>query len=159
LVIHKQTQRAKQAADQTELLELLKETAHVWELDLKNRWEAVDAWRKVLEVAPHDGEAVRALSRLDRRAPTPNPMPAAAKPQETANAKKPAASPEKSEVLETVFEELPLIELLALDEPPAKRSSPTPPPDLRRTGPRPRASLPPPPPSPSVRSSGPPRKG
>jgi tetratricopeptide (TPR) repeat protein len=64
VVIHKQIQRAK---GPEEKLELLKESAHVWELDLKNRWEALDAWRKVLELAPQDSEALRALARLDRR--------------------------------------------------------------------------------------------
>ena len=68
VVVHKQTLRAKRPEEK---LELLKESAHVWELDLKNRWEAVDAWRKVLELAPGDNEALRALSRLDRRSLPP----------------------------------------------------------------------------------------
>jgi tetratricopeptide (TPR) repeat protein len=68
VVIHKQTLRAKTP---DEKLELLKESAHVWELDLKNRWEAVDAWRKVLEISPRDGEAIRAITRLDRRSLPP----------------------------------------------------------------------------------------
>jgi len=163
LVIHKQTQRAKQAADKTELLELLKETAHVWELDLKNRWEAVDAWRKVLEVAPHDGEAVRALSRLDRRSLTPSPAPAVKPPKTTdiASPSKASVPPENlDDNPDNAFDELPLIELITLDEEPSTtRSVPAPPIDFRRTGPRPRASVPPPPPGPSVRTSGPPRKG
>jgi tetratricopeptide (TPR) repeat protein len=69
VVIHKQTLRAKQPDDK---VELLKETAQVWELDLRNRWEAADAWAKVLELAPTDPEALRALSRLDRRAAPPS---------------------------------------------------------------------------------------
>jgi tetratricopeptide (TPR) repeat protein len=68
LVIHKQMQRVKNA---DEKLELLKESAQVWELDLKNRWEALDAWRKVAEFAPRDAEARRAVVRLDRRSVQP----------------------------------------------------------------------------------------
>jgi tetratricopeptide (TPR) repeat protein len=68
LVIHKQMQRVKNAEEK---LELLKESAQVWELDLKNRWEALDAWRKVLEFAPQDAEARRAVVRLDRRSLPP----------------------------------------------------------------------------------------
>jgi tetratricopeptide (TPR) repeat protein len=75
VVIHKQMQRAKRS---DEKLELLKESAHIWELDLKNRWEAVDAWRKVLEHSPRDAEAIRALTRLDRRSLPPIPPPSAA---------------------------------------------------------------------------------
>ncbi|MET0385377.1 MAG: hypothetical protein ABW321_05430, partial [Polyangiales bacterium] len=69
VVIHKQSQRAKSV---DEKVELLKESAHIWELDIKNRWEAVDAWRKVLELAPEDGEAQRAVGRLDRRSLSPS---------------------------------------------------------------------------------------
>jgi tetratricopeptide (TPR) repeat protein len=68
LVIHKQMQRVKNAEEK---LELLKESAQVWELDLKNRWEALDAWRKVVEFAPRDAEARRAVVRLDRRSMPP----------------------------------------------------------------------------------------
>jgi tetratricopeptide (TPR) repeat protein len=68
LVIHKQLQREK---NPEERLELLKESAQVWELDLKNRWEALDAWRKVLDFAPRDAEAQRAIARLDRRSLPP----------------------------------------------------------------------------------------
>ncbi|HEY2736033.1 MAG TPA: hypothetical protein VGI70_18675, partial [Polyangiales bacterium] len=69
LVIHKQMQRVKNAEEK---LELLKESAQVWELDLKNRWEALDAWRKVFEFAPRDAEARRAIARLDRRSLPPS---------------------------------------------------------------------------------------
>jgi hypothetical protein len=68
LVIHKQLQRVKLPAEK---LELLKESAQIWELDLKNRWEALDAYRKVLEFAPGDAEAQRAVMRLERRSGPP----------------------------------------------------------------------------------------
>lgn len=61
LAIDKQTQRASTA---NERLDLLKETAHVWEEQLKNRWEALDAWRKVLNAAPEDPDALAAVVRL-----------------------------------------------------------------------------------------------
>jgi hypothetical protein len=84
VVIHKQTLRAKHT---NEKVELLKETAQVWELDLRNRWEAADAWSKVLELAPNDAEALRASTRLDRRAmPTVDGRPQARAPQEVENA-------------------------------------------------------------------------
>lgn len=72
VVIHKQTLRAKQPHEK---VELLKETAQVWELDLRNRWEAVDAWGKVLELAPEDAEAQRAMTRLNRRGLQPSLPP------------------------------------------------------------------------------------
>lgn len=61
LVIDKQSQRTTDAAER---LGLLKETARVWEDHLKNRWEALDAWRKVLATAPDDADANSAIARL-----------------------------------------------------------------------------------------------
>jgi hypothetical protein len=48
-------------------LELLKEMAAVWEHQIGNRFEALDAWKKVLARAPEDGEALTAISRLTAR--------------------------------------------------------------------------------------------
>jgi tetratricopeptide (TPR) repeat protein len=48
-------------------LELLKEMAAIWEHQIGNRFEALDAWRKVLARAPEDGEALTAVSRLTAR--------------------------------------------------------------------------------------------
>ena len=45
-------------------VELLKEVASVWEDDLKNRWEALDAWKRVLAIAPDDDDATDAVKRL-----------------------------------------------------------------------------------------------
>jgi tetratricopeptide (TPR) repeat protein len=47
--------------------DLLKQAAETWEFGLKNRYEALDAWRKVAAVAPQDPEAVAALARLRSR--------------------------------------------------------------------------------------------
>jgi hypothetical protein len=44
--------------------ELLKQAAETWEFGLKNRYEAVDAWKKVAAIAPADPDAVAALARL-----------------------------------------------------------------------------------------------
>jgi tetratricopeptide (TPR) repeat protein len=44
--------------------ELLKQAAETWEFGLKNRYEAVDAWKKVSALAPADPDAVAALARL-----------------------------------------------------------------------------------------------
>ncbi len=69
LAIHKQLQRVKNA---DEKLGLLKESASTWEHDLKNRWEALDAWRKVLDFSPDDADAAGAVLRLERPiAPSP----------------------------------------------------------------------------------------
>jgi len=68
LVIDKQSQRTTDAAER---LDLLKETARVWEDHLKNRWEALDAWRKVLANAPDDADASSAVARLGGEAGAP----------------------------------------------------------------------------------------
>ncbi len=47
--------------------ELLKQAAETWEFGLKNRYEAVDAWKKVVALAPADPDAVAALARLKLR--------------------------------------------------------------------------------------------
>ena len=47
--------------------ELLKQAAETWEFGLKNRYEALDAWKKVSALAPADPDAVAALARLRSR--------------------------------------------------------------------------------------------
>jgi golgin subfamily B member 1 len=47
--------------------DLLREVARTWENDLGNRWEAHDAWKKVLAAAPGDDEAAQAVERLGKQ--------------------------------------------------------------------------------------------
>jgi tetratricopeptide (TPR) repeat protein len=42
--------------------------ATIWEQHLRNTFEAKDLWKRVLKIAPDDGQARAALERLDRRA-------------------------------------------------------------------------------------------
>jgi hypothetical protein len=46
---------------------LLKQAAEAWEFGIKNRYEALDAWKKVQTAAPGDAEAEAALERLRAR--------------------------------------------------------------------------------------------
>ena len=46
-------------------LTLRKEVARVWDEDLQNRWEALEAWQKVARAAPDDAEAAAAIARLE----------------------------------------------------------------------------------------------
>jgi golgin subfamily B member 1 len=62
----KQLQRTQAG---TARLGLLKEVASTWETDLRNRWEALDAWKLVLAEQPQDRDAHAALERLDRGHP------------------------------------------------------------------------------------------
>ncbi|MBX3251599.1 MAG: hypothetical protein KF901_30750 [Myxococcales bacterium] len=52
------------ARDPDRRLALMRESALVWEKDLANAWEAIDAWKKVLAVAPGDPDATEAVQRL-----------------------------------------------------------------------------------------------
>ncbi len=45
---------------------VLKEVAAIWENDLKNRWEALDVWKKVLKLSPNDSDGQAAVARLSR---------------------------------------------------------------------------------------------
>jgi tetratricopeptide (TPR) repeat protein len=45
----------------------LKEAAETWEVGLQNRFEALDTWKRVLALAPNDGDAARAVERLGTR--------------------------------------------------------------------------------------------
>jgi tetratricopeptide (TPR) repeat protein len=62
----KQLQRTQDGAAR---LLLLKEVASTWETDLRNRWEALDAWKLVLADQPQDRDAHAALERLERGHP------------------------------------------------------------------------------------------
>jgi tetratricopeptide (TPR) repeat protein len=68
LALNKQLQRTREPQKR---IKLLKEMAASWEQDLKNRWEAVDAWKAVLREAGDDAEALAALQRLERSRTTP----------------------------------------------------------------------------------------
>jgi tetratricopeptide (TPR) repeat protein len=70
LALNKQLQRTR---DPETRIATLKEIALTWEHDLKNRWEALDAWKAVLREGPQDLDAVTAVQRLERgRASTPD---------------------------------------------------------------------------------------
>ncbi len=69
LAIHKQLQRVKEP---DERLALIKESASIWETDLRNRFEARDAWRKALELAPNDPEAQAGAVRTEQRLSMPH---------------------------------------------------------------------------------------
>lgn len=66
-------QRDVRKADHpSERLGLLKQIAQVWENDLGNRWEALDAWKKLAKESADDPDVKAALARLaneKRRAP------------------------------------------------------------------------------------------
>jgi tetratricopeptide (TPR) repeat protein len=92
LALQKQLQRTR---DPEQRLLLLKETAATWERGLKNRWEALDAWKAVLRQAPDDADATSAIARLDRqRGSSPSPFddaPAASESVPAAAAAEPEA--------------------------------------------------------------------
>lgn len=57
----------KKTEDPAARLDLLRETARVWDHDLGNRWEAIEAWESVRAEKPNDDEANRALERLGQK--------------------------------------------------------------------------------------------
>jgi hypothetical protein len=63
VALAKQLQRTKDGAQRTALLT---EIAVTWQNDLKNRWEAIDAWKAVLAQSPDDARAKRSIERLER---------------------------------------------------------------------------------------------
>lgn len=68
VALDKQLQRTR---DPAQRVVLLKEIAVTWENDLKNRWEAADAWKAVLTQDASDEQARAAMARLGRRATSP----------------------------------------------------------------------------------------
>ena len=56
-------QELARTRDLDQRLELEREVARTWDSELDNRWEAIDAWQRVLTLAPEDTEAKEALER------------------------------------------------------------------------------------------------
>jgi tetratricopeptide (TPR) repeat protein len=52
--------------DPAERAALLRDTARVWEGPLKNRYEALDVWKKVRALLPGDDETLAAIARLEK---------------------------------------------------------------------------------------------
>ena len=63
IALGKQLQRS---TDPDQRIQLLKEIAYTWERDLRNRWEALDAWKAVLGQDGEDEEAIEAIERLEK---------------------------------------------------------------------------------------------
>lgn len=65
--------RLGQSPPHDETTTLLREVAQIWDTQLDSRFEAQEAWRRLLAQEPEDAEAKRALERLgrERRAPKP----------------------------------------------------------------------------------------
>jgi tetratricopeptide (TPR) repeat protein len=61
LALGQDLQKAKEAPQKAAIA---REIAETWERDLKNRWEAIEAWNKVLSFAAEDAEATEAVARL-----------------------------------------------------------------------------------------------
>jgi tetratricopeptide (TPR) repeat protein len=53
--------------DEYSRLALMRDAADTWENGLKNRFEALDAWKRIASVVPDDPEARDAIARLSRR--------------------------------------------------------------------------------------------
>lgn len=62
------TRRLERTSEPASRVALLKEIAGTWETDLKNRWEALDAWKAVLELSADDPDAAAGIARLSRGA-------------------------------------------------------------------------------------------
>ncbi len=58
----------RRAKDDARRLQLMRAVAIVWERDLKNKWEAIDAQKKILKQFPDDPEATAAITRLNTKA-------------------------------------------------------------------------------------------
>ena len=67
LAIKKQLEWTRNDNDK---LALLREAAIAWDKGLRNRYEAIDAWEKVLGLRSDDEEAKRALARLKKKPST-----------------------------------------------------------------------------------------
>ena len=74
LVLNKQLQRTR---DRDKRIELLRQIATSWERDIKNRWEAIDAWKAVTREAADDETALAALDRLGKSRTAAPDSPAA----------------------------------------------------------------------------------
>ncbi len=61
LALQREIQKSR---DPEERLAMQKEVAVLWERELTNRWEALDAWKKIGKQAPDDEDAREAIARL-----------------------------------------------------------------------------------------------
>ncbi|MFK7989183.1 MAG: hypothetical protein AB8I08_24400, partial [Sandaracinaceae bacterium] len=66
-------QRDLRRADPEERIPVLIRIAEVWDQDIQNRWEAIDAWKKVLAEAPGHPTATASMARLERASKRPQP--------------------------------------------------------------------------------------
>jgi hypothetical protein len=63
-VLKAYSERIAKTDDARVRVQLLRQTAQVWEVELKNRPGAIEVWHAVKAIAPDDEEAAAALSRL-----------------------------------------------------------------------------------------------
>jgi tetratricopeptide (TPR) repeat protein len=68
LVLEKDLREVK---DLNQEVDIRKQIALIWEVELKNRWEALDAWKKISDLKPSDEQAKREVERLNRRSIVP----------------------------------------------------------------------------------------
>lgn len=68
LALEKELQRPRPRKDE---LDIRKKIAGIWEVELKNRWEALDAWKKISALDPADLDAASAIARLNQRSIVP----------------------------------------------------------------------------------------
>ncbi|HMI91371.1 MAG TPA: hypothetical protein VK509_08405, partial [Polyangiales bacterium] len=131
LVLNKQLQRTR---DRAQRVELLRQIATTWERDIKNRWEALDAWKAVLREAGDDEVALTSIDRLGKSRATgegfgTSAAPPAAESNVAAQAVGAAELPSAAE--SAVSHEPPRAESLAAE--PERDSSPASPAHQRET--------------------------
>ncbi len=61
LALGQDLQKAKDPATKAGIA---REIANTWERDLKNKWESIEAWNKVLALVPGDAEATEAVANI-----------------------------------------------------------------------------------------------
>jgi hypothetical protein len=94
VALAKQLQRTK---DNEQRTALLSEIALTWQNDLKNRWEAIDAWKAVLVQAPDDARAKSAIERLERgKGTVPGDLDAPSEADEASTAERAEANAESA---------------------------------------------------------------
>lgn len=59
-------ERIERSDDADEKIALMREVAAVWEVELKNRSGAIEAWNELIALRPGDEEAAQALARLQQ---------------------------------------------------------------------------------------------
>ena len=75
VTLNKQLQRSREPELR---LALLKDVAQIWEHELRNRWEAIDAWKAVRNQEGDDADAAEALERLGKARTSPGSVDAIA---------------------------------------------------------------------------------